>query len=64
MGEAEWTDTDKSELEITCNTCETKWKSSVKVIDGKTVVEKPCPTCGWNYTTVLKNSIDNTPVVE
>ena len=62
MGEVEWADTDNPELDITCESCKTKWKSPVKVIDGKTILEKPCPTCGWNYTTIFKDSIDNTPV--
>ena len=51
MGEVEWADTDLPEQYITCKCCETKWKSPVKVIDGQTILEKPCPKCGWNYTT-------------
>jgi hypothetical protein len=51
MGEVEWANTDIPERDITCGCCETKWKSPVKVINGKTVVKKPCPKCGWNYTT-------------
>lgn len=51
MGEVEWADTDNPELDITCGGCEAKWKSAVKVIEGKTVLKKPCPECGWNYTT-------------
>jgi hypothetical protein len=51
MGEVRWADTDNPERDITCGSCETKWKSPVKVIDGKTILEKPCPKCGWNYTT-------------
>ena len=50
MGETEWASTDKPELEVSCKNCKTKWKSPVKLIDGKTVLKKPCPECGWNYT--------------
>jgi hypothetical protein len=51
MGEVEWADTDNPERDITCGCCDTKWKSPVKVVNGKTILEKPCPKCGWNYTT-------------
>ena len=54
MGEVKWADTDNPELNITCENCKTKWKSPVKVIDGKTVLEKPCPKCGWNFKAVFK----------
>ncbi len=51
MGEVEWANTDKSELEITCNTCETKWKSPVKVINGKTVdVKTSLMKEGWKIS--------------
>jgi hypothetical protein len=51
MGEVEWADTDIPERDITRECCKTQWKSPVKVIDGQTILEKPCPECGWNYTT-------------
>jgi len=51
MREVEWADTDLPEQDITCKFCETKWKSPIKVIKGETILRKPCPTCGWNYTT-------------
>ena len=54
MGEVKWADTDNPELDITCENCKTKWKSPVKVIDGKTVLEKPCPKCGWNFKAQFK----------
>jgi hypothetical protein len=46
MGEADWADTDINEIDITCGDCEAKWKSPTKIIDGKTVLKKPCPRCG------------------
>ncbi len=39
MGEVRWADTDNPELDIICGSCETKWKSPTKVIDGKTILE-------------------------
>ena len=51
MGEVEWANTDKSELEVKCKNCKTNWKSPVKIVDGKIILKKPCPECGWNYTT-------------
>lgn len=49
MGEVEWADTDLPERDNVCECCKTQWKSSVKVIDGQNILEKPCPKCGWNY---------------
>jgi len=51
MGEVEWANTDLPEQYAICKHCDTKWKSLAKVIDGKTILKKPCPKCGWNYTT-------------